>query len=86
MMEMILHLHYAELNLYNEKFKIVTTFKVNDVPCTLDDKLSIFKIGAISTHSKIIIAINTGPFTSILNIYTLNNIKKINYICIIKKK
>jgi len=58
-------------------FKIVTTLKVQDIPCTLDDKLSLKKIGAISTHSKIIIAINTGPTSSIFNYHTLNYTKKI---------
>jgi hypothetical protein len=61
----------------NKKYKIVTTRKVKCIPCTLDDKLTIKKIAAISTKSKIIIAINTGPSTAIFNNFTLNYCKKI---------
>jgi hypothetical protein len=64
-------------NLEHEGFKLVTTHKVHNLVCTLDDNLSLFQIGAISTHAKIIIAINTGPITAIFNDYTLNNAKKI---------
>ncbi len=61
----------------NKKYKIATTLKVDDVYCTIDDKLKIFDIGAASTHAKVIIAINTGPTASIFNLWTLNNCKKI---------
>jgi hypothetical protein len=61
----------------NNKYKIVTTKKVKDIPCTWDDKLTIKKIAAISTNAKVIIAINTGPTSGIFNIYTLNNCRKI---------
>ena len=63
--------------LHDNKFKIVTTLKVKNINCTLDDNLKLFKIGAISTHAKIIIAINTGPTSTIFNEYTLNYTKKI---------
>ena len=65
------------LNLFNNNFKIATTKKVSNINCTLDKSLSIYQIGAISTHSKIIIAINTGPTSAIFNIFTLNYVKKI---------
>ena len=58
-------------------FKIVTTKKVNGVMCTLDNNYNVKQIAAISTHSKIIIAINSGPIIGMLNDYTLNNVKKI---------
>jgi hypothetical protein len=61
----------------NKYFKIVTTYKIGNILCTLDDNLSVFKIGALSIHSKVAIAINTGPTASLFNKYTLNNIKKI---------
>ena len=61
----------------NKKYKIVTTRKVENISCTWDDKLTIKKISAISTRSKVIIAINTGPAAAIFNKYTLNYSKKI---------
>lgn len=61
----------------HNKYKIVTTLKVNKVNCTTDDKLTVKDIAAISTHAKIIIAINTGPLVGIFNSYTLNNVKAV---------
>jgi len=61
----------------NKKYNIVTTRKVKYIPCTLDDQLTIKKIAAISTKSKVIIGINTGPSTAIFNNFTLNYCKKI---------
>ena len=64
-------------NILNQKFKIITTKKVDDhILCTRDDNLLIKDIAAISTHVKVVIAINTGVFTPLLNIYTLTNVKK----------
>jgi len=66
-------------NLYNNNFKIVTTYKVENIPCTLDDNLTLRKIGAISTRSKIIIGINTSPMTMVYNNITFNYCKIIFY-------
>lgn len=60
----------------NTKYKIVTTKKVENVNCTMDDKLSIKDIAAISTNATIIMAVNTGPVVGILNSYTLSNVKQ----------
>ena len=56
--------------------KIVITEKLDDIPCTRDNKLTIKDIGAISTHAKYIIAINTGPFIACLNSYAFKHVKK----------
>jgi len=65
------------INILNKKFKIITTKKIDDhILCTRDDNLFIKDIAAISTHVKVVIAINTGVFTPLLNIYTLTNVKK----------
>jgi hypothetical protein len=61
----------------NTYFKIVTTKKVDNVLSTLDDKLSIKNIAALSTNVKVIIAINTGVFPGLLNSYTLQNVRKV---------
>ena len=61
----------------NKNFKIATTLKVNNtnINCTMDDNLSLKNISSISTHSKYIIGINTGPMATIFNIYTMNYVK-----------
>jgi len=65
------------INILNEKYKIVTTKKVNEnILCTRDDNLKIKDIGAISTKVKVVIAINTGPIVALYNKFTLMNVKK----------
>jgi hypothetical protein len=61
----------------NNKYKVVTTKKINNINCTLDDNYSVKTIAAISTHCKVIIAINSGPVIGFLNNYTLDNVKKV---------
>lgn len=60
----------------SKKFNIVTTEKVKGILCTRDNNLSLKDIGAISTHAKYIIAINTGPLIGCLNSYAFKNVKK----------
>lgn len=57
--------------------KVATILKVNGVLCTADDKLTVKDIAAISTHTKILVAINSGPFVACLNEFTLNYCSKI---------
>jgi len=78
--------HYYEYNFdnwnrgiqfLNQKYKIVTTKKVNEnVLCTRDDNLKIKDIASISTKVKVVIAINTGPLIVLLNKFTLMSVKK----------
>jgi hypothetical protein len=63
----------------NKKYKIVTTKKIDNILCTLDNKLTIKDIAALSTHVKKIIAINTGVVPGLFNEYTLNNIENFYY-------
>jgi len=37
-------------DMYNKKYKIVTTKKIKNINCTLDDDLTIKDIAAISIH------------------------------------
>jgi hypothetical protein len=77
--------YYTNLDHWNQfiiklsqEFKIAITRDIDyNIPCTINDKLSVFQIGSISTHSKIIIAINTGPMAACFNNYTINYTKKI---------
>jgi hypothetical protein len=57
-------------------YKIVTTLKVNDIPCTMDDKLTIKDIAAIASHANHVIAVNTGPIVGCFNKTALQNVKK----------
>ena len=66
----------AMINKLSEKYKIVTTNKIENIACTMDDKLTIKDIAAISTSVKYIIAINVGPLVGCFNTYSLNNINK----------
>jgi glycosyl transferase family 25 len=61
----------------NDKYKIATSEKVEDVNCTMDDKLTVKDIAAISTRAKRIIAVNSGVVPGLFNIYTLNNVEVI---------
>lgn len=65
----------------SSKYKIVTTKKINGVLSTLDDNLKIKDIAALSINTKVVIAINTGPITGLLNTYTLKNVKKFYIFC-----
>jgi hypothetical protein len=60
----------------SEKYKIVTTVKVDNILCTTDFNLKIKDIAAISTHVKNIIAVNTGPIVGLFNRYTFDNVNK----------
>ena len=61
----------------SQKYKIITTLKIPNIPCTMDYKLTIKDIASISTYMKYIISINTGPFVGCYNKYTLENVEKI---------
>jgi hypothetical protein len=60
----------------NNKFKVITTTKVEGINCTMDDNLTIKDIASLSIKSKVIIAVNSGVVPGLLNKYTLNNIKQ----------
>ena len=65
------------INKLNEKYKVVTSEKLEGVNCTCDDKLSVKDIQAISSHSKKIIAVSSGVITVLFNSDTLNNVETI---------
>ena len=47
----------------------------------MDDGLSVKDIAAISTSSKLVFAIHTGPFTGLHNVDTYENVRKIFLFC-----
>lgn len=71
------HIWDGMIYLYSQKYKLVTTTKVDDILCTMDNNLTIKDIAALSTKVKVIIAINSGVVPGLLNEYTLQNIKQV---------
>jgi len=65
------------ITLLNNKYKLVTTTKVENIKCTMDDNLTIKDIAAISNYVKVIIAVNSGVIPGTLNKKTLKNIKQV---------
>ena len=61
----------------SKKYKVATCEYVDEtIPCTMRSGLSIQDIGAISTHTKYIIAILSGPSTGCFNVHTQKHLKK----------
>ena len=60
----------------NSSLKIVTTTKVEGVLCTFDQNMTIKDIAALSTGAKVVIAINSGVFPGLLNVYTMESVKQ----------
>jgi hypothetical protein len=61
----------------SQHYRIVTTSPVNEqIPCTFTDGLKLQDIGAVSTHAKYIIGVNSGPLIPCLNYYTKQSVKK----------
>jgi hypothetical protein len=61
----------------SEKYRVVTTSpSSSEIPCTMNDKLALQDIGAISTHAKYIFAIHSGPLIPCFNLHTKQYVKK----------
>lgn len=60
----------------SKRYKVVVTSPVGNIPCTLTDGLKLQDIGAISTHVKYIIGMNSGPLIPCLNSHTKASVKK----------
>ena len=61
----------------SSKYKVVTTNHVNDsIVCTLDYKLKMQDIGAISTNVKYVIGVCTGPLIPCFNYHSKKNVTK----------
>ena len=59
-------------------YKVVCTTPIETAPaisCTMQSGLSVKDIGAISTHAKYVIAVNSGPIIPCLNIFSICNVK-----------
>jgi hypothetical protein len=66
-------------NLANEIVKnnqtVITTQKIENIPCTKDYDLNIIEIGKLSKNTKNIIAVNTGPLHLCMNKWTIDKNK-----------
>lgn len=74
------HCNMKEINdlciFLNQSHRIITTRKIEGIPCTIDMDLRIQDIAALATHCKYIIAIHTGPLCALYNKHMKSNIKK----------
>lgn len=59
-----------------ENHKVITTQKIENIPCTTDYDLNVIEIGKLSKNVKNIIAVNTGPLHLCMNKWT---VEKINF-------
>ena len=57
----------------SKKYKVVTTQKVDNIPCTRDDNLTVKDIAAISLNIKNFILIESGVTTGLYNEYMTEN-------------
>jgi hypothetical protein len=60
----------------SERYKVVVINPVNDLVSTRADGLTLRDIGAISTHAKYIIGMNSGPLIPCFNMHAKNSVKK----------
>ena len=65
----------------SSRYKIITTKKLSDIPCTSDYNMSLYQIGQLSMCCRCIIAVSTGPSWPALNIFNLNTGKPILLLC-----
>ena len=63
-------------NIKNLGKTIITSRKIDNIPCTLDFNLSVVGIGQLSKNVKNIIGVNTGPIHLCMNRWSLSNINK----------
>lgn len=61
--------------LLHDNKKIITTQKIENIPCTHDFDLNVVEIGKLSKNVKNIIAVNTGPLHLCINRWTVHQIK-----------
>jgi hypothetical protein len=59
----------------SKKYKVITTKKVDGVPCSIDTNMTLIDIGAIAAKVDHVIAIHTGPITTCINQWAVNNVK-----------
>lgn len=57
----------------SKKYKIITTKKIYDIPCTLDDNLDLENIAVLSMFAKRHLMVCTGPCWLVLNDFTISN-------------
>jgi hypothetical protein len=56
--------------------RVITTVKIDDIPCTRDRDLSLLEIGNVSLYVKKIIAIHTAPIHGTFNIWNQEDTHK----------
>jgi hypothetical protein len=65
----------------SKKYNIVTTKKLHNIKCTLDDNLTVRDIAAISTRIKKFILLGNGVAAGLMNNYIVHNAEIVYYLC-----
>jgi hypothetical protein len=65
----------------SKKYNIVTTKKVGEIKCTIDDNLTVRDIAAISTGIKKFILLGNGVAAGLMNNYMIHNAEIVYYLC-----
>lgn len=60
----------------SKRYRIVTTQKVGNLPCTTDHGLQLKDIGALTTHAKYVVAVMTGPICAMYTKESQASVKK----------
>lgn len=61
-------------NILKENKTVITTQKIENIPCTNDCGLDVVEIGKLSKNVKNIMAVNTGPLHLCLNKWTIDKV------------
>ncbi|MDY0197621.1 MAG: hypothetical protein RBR68_07385 [Tenuifilaceae bacterium] len=60
----------------SKNFNIITTRKINNLPCTLDYNMNLINIAQISNNVSYIIGINTAPIILTMNKFNISKVKE----------
>jgi hypothetical protein len=64
------------IRVYQKRFRVATTTKVDGVLCTMDEHLTLKDIAAVSLNVKVVIAVNSGVLPALFNKNTLKNVRQ----------
>ena len=64
------------IKIFNEKYKIITTRKIDNIDCTLDKNLNLVEIGQLSKNCEIIAGVNNSVMIPTLNNLSIEKTKR----------
>lgn len=60
----------------SKNFKVITTRKIGNLPCTSDYNMNLVNIGQLSNNVSYVIGINTAPIILTMNKFNINKIER----------